>query len=339
MSSTISVIEPVDVTRDGDGRLRVSWRMAGECDEVNVSWGRSADGLDHEHVTTVAASAGQAVLQPVGPPGRVYVSLAPAGDGVGPGATIVAERRVGLNGPVNFRDLGGYRVASGATVRWGQVFRSDALLLDDGDLVAFAGLGIRTVFDLRSDRERQTHPNRLPVDDPPTVRVVPLVRQVSGSNQLEDMDLTDGEKFLAQLYVRSLEGLAPNFGTVLTGLSQQDNLPAVFHCAAGKDRTGMVAAILLSVLGVALDDILDDYELTGQYRTTEAINASMERLRANNDIPAEVVAGILRSPRWAMKAAMATVADRYGDLDGYLTGPAGAASDVPDRLREILLTP
>ncbi len=300
-------------------------------------------------MTTVPAPDGEAVLDPDDLGGRVSVSVAPAGVGTGPadngaggdgpGATIAAERRIGMNGPVNFRDLGGYRTSAGATVRWGRVFRSDALLLDDRDIQDFAGLGIRTVYDLRSDMERDTSPNRLPPQGAPTVRVVPLVRQDADTNPLENLDLTDGENFLAQLYVNSLEGLAGNFGVVLTGLAQDDELPAVFHCAAGKDRTGMVAAVLLSVLGVPLDDILDDYELTGRYRTTEHVQASMERLRANENIPPQVIAGILRSPRWAMQTALTTVGRRYGDFDGYLTGPAGVAAGVPDRLREILLRP
>ncbi|MDA8043762.1 MAG: tyrosine-protein phosphatase [Actinomycetota bacterium] len=341
MNVGVSIIEDVEVSRDGDGHLKVSWRVDGACDHVHVAWGRSADGLDHEHVMTVEAPLGEARLADDGlADGRVYVSIAPAdGQSDGPGATIAAERRIGMNGPVNFRDLGGYRSSSGATVRWGRVFRSDALLLDDEDLVAFGGLGIRTVYDLRSDMERDVNPNRLPEVDGPDVVIVPLVRQDPDDSPLARFDLSDGENFLAQLYEHSLEQLAPNFGVVLTGLSRQEDLPAVFHCAAGKDRTGMVAAVLLSVLGVSLEDILDDYELTGRFRTSDHVHASMQRLRANGDLPPEVIAGILRSPRWAMQSALAAVAGRYGDFDGYLTGPGGTPADVPGRLREILLRP
>ncbi|HET6964963.1 MAG TPA: tyrosine-protein phosphatase [Acidimicrobiales bacterium] len=361
MGTAISLIEDVEVTRLDDGRLAVSWKVAGECDQVDLAWGRSADGLDHVHVETVPAAAGHAEVDPgpAGARGRVFVSVAPAGHpatgatnnhatdagatnaatkaGAGPGATVAGERRIGMNGPVNFRDLGGYRGAGGATVRWGRVFRSDALLLDDRDMEDFAGLGIRTVYDLRSDMERSAVPNRLPEGDAPAVVVLPLISEDSSTNPLADIDSADGEDFLAHLYLHILERSAVNFGRVLTGLSREEELPAVFHCAAGKDRTGMVAAVLLSVLGVPLEDILDDYELTGRYRTTEHVQASMQRLGEAQQLAPEIVAGMLRAPRWAMQSALSQVAQRYGDFDGYLTGPAQVAAEVPDRLRDLLL--
>ncbi len=346
MGMGVSVIEDVDLERQPDGRLRVVWSVNGECDDVDLAWGRSADGLDHQHVLTVRASLGEAVLDTGRADegrARIYVSVAPTGAGPwaadGPGATIAGERRVGLEGPVNFRDLGGYRTLSGRTVRWGRVFRSDALVLAEGDMEAFDDLGIRTVYDLRSDMERETHPNRLPDSGGSRVVAVPLVRQEQGQNPLGAMDLADGEHFLAQLYELSLEHLAPSFGVVVGGLASEADLPAVFHCAAGKDRTGLVAAVLLAVLGVDLDDILDDYELTSRFRTNEHVHASAERLRDRENLPAEMVAGILRSPRWAMEAALTKTVDRYGDFDRYLTGPAGLPAEVPERLRQLLLTP
>lgn len=341
MGRAVTLIEDVEVNRLPDGRLAVSWKVAGECDRVDLAWGRSAEGLDHVHVMTVPAASGYAEVDPGegAGRGRLFVSVAPSGADDGPGATVAGERRIGLNGPVNFRDLGGYRGLGGATVRWGRVFRSDALLLDDRDLEDFAGLGIRTVYDLRSDMERVAVPNRLPEQDAPAVVVLPLVSEDPGANPLGDIPSADGEDFLAHLYLNILERSAVNFGRLLTGLSSQGDLPAVFHCAAGKDRTGMVSAVLLSVLGVPLDDILDDYELTGRYRTTEHVQASVQRLGQTQNLPPEVVAGMLRAPRWAMQSALTQVTQRYGDFDGYLTGPAGAAEDVPDRLRALLLRP
>jgi protein-tyrosine phosphatase len=358
MARPASVIEDVEVTREEGGRLRVTWKVAGECDQVDLSWGRSADGLDHVHALRVPAAAVEVVLdperaeegaeraEPAWPGGRggadrrrVYVSVAPAGSRPGPGATVAAERRIAMLGPVNFRDLGGYKGDGGRTVRWGQVFRSDALLLDDDDLVGFAGLGIRTVYDLRSESERNTTPNRLPEGVAPEVVVRSLVSEDPDANPLQGMDSADGEDFLEQLYMHILERSATNFGSVLTGLSREEHLPAVFHCAAGKDRTGMVAAVLLSILGVALEDILDDYELTSRFRTTEHVQASMARLSERQSLAPELIAGMLRAPRWAMESALTKVAGRYGDFDGYLTGPAAAAADVPDRLRALLLSP
>jgi protein-tyrosine phosphatase len=248
------------------------------------------------------------------------------------------ERHIPLHGPVNFRDLGGYTGRGGRTVKWGLVFRADALILDDRDIERFSGLGIRTVYDLRSSGERAVSPNRLPAVRPPTTRVLPLVSEDPAANPLDGIDSTDGEDFLEQLYVHIFERSAANFGQLLTGLAQPDLLPAVFHCAAGKDRTGLVSAALLSILGVELDEILDDYELTSRYRTTEHVHASMDRLSRQVTLPPEVIAGMLRAPRPAMLSAVERIQERYGDFDHYLTGPAGAAAEVPERLRDLLLT-
>lgn len=344
MGSDVAVVDRVEVAGRADGRWEVHWKIAGDCDTVDLAWGRSADGLDHAHLARVPARPGQALVDPRALPGegRLYVSVAPStgrAPGAGPGATVAGERRIGLEGPVNFRDLGGYRGRSGRAVRWGRVFRSDVLLLGDGDLDVFAGLGIRTVYDLRSEGEREAVPNRLPAQGAPALVVLPLVSERAEDSPLEGLDHADGETFLEQLYLHILERSAGNFGRVLTGLACEQDLPAVFHCAAGKDRTGMVAAVLLSVLGVSVEDILDDYELTGRYRSAEHVQASLTRLGETAGMAPEVAAGILRAPRWAMQSALAQVWERYGDFDGYLSGPAGAGADVPERLRDLLLAP
>jgi protein-tyrosine phosphatase len=331
-----AVIAEVGVERTAEGLLEVVWAVAGACERVDVAWGRSADGGDHEHVLTVPAASGRTTLDPAALGGqRMYVSVAPAG---APGGLVAAERRVDLRGPVNFRDLGGYRTATGARVRWGRVFRSDAILLSDDDLARFSDLGIRTVYDLRSEVERSVHPNRFPDGQAPRVELLPLVSEDPALNPMEGIDPSDGERFLEQLYLHILERSAPNFGRVLSGLAEELDLPAVFHCAAGKDRTGMVAAVLLCVLGVPLVDVLDDYELTARYRTTEHVNANMNRLGRDQSLAPEVVAGMLRSPRWAMESALATIAGRYGGFDEYLSGPAGASPTVGEQLRRVLLT-
>jgi protein-tyrosine phosphatase len=113
----------------------------------------------------------------------------------------------------------------------------------------------------------------------------------------------------------------------------------VFHCAAGKDRTGMVAAMLLGVLGVAEEDILDDYELTSAFRRSEALAEAVERMRERSEMAPAVIAGVMRTPRWALRAALHQVALDHGGFEGFVTGPGGAEADVPARLRDLLLEP
>lgn len=319
--------------RDADGRPVIEWNMAGATGWVDIAWGVTPEAVDHRHARTVNAGLGRVVLDEV-PPGRHFVSVSPAGGG---GAVIAGERNLGLAGARNFRDLGGYRGAGGARTRWGKVFRSDALVLKDQDLEGFGELGIRTVYDLRSDLERETTPNRLPGGSH-VVELVPLLSEDASPPSL-DAVVADGETFLASIYLHMMERSAHKFGRILSGLADGDRLPAVFHCAAGKDRTGMVAALLLSTLGVADEDILDDYELTSRYHVAERVAAVIDRLRGERGIPPEVAAGIVRTPRWAMESALTEIRQRYGGVDGYLVGPAGVDSSVPEALRQQLLTP
>jgi protein-tyrosine phosphatase len=326
-----AMVTNVSFERDGQRRAVIGWTIEGSCDLVDVAWAATPEGLDHKPIQTVPAAQGTVLIEDV-PAGRVFVAVAPAGEG---GALLAGERNLGLQGARNFRDLGGYRAVGGARTRWGQIFRSDALVLQDLDFDTFASLGIQAVYDLRSDLERETTPNRLP-DAFHTIAEVALIGD-EATRPAFDATLQDGESFLADLYVHVLESSAGTIGLILSGLADETRLPAVFHCAAGKDRTGLVAAVLLSVLGVSEEDILDDYELTSRYRPPEPVNVMMERLRTETGVAPEVVAGVLRTPRWTMQAALAQIRDRHGGFDGYLTGPAAADPAVPEALRRQLL--
>jgi protein-tyrosine phosphatase len=325
------MVTNVSFERDGQRRAVIGWTIEGSCELVDVAWAATPESLDHKPIQTVPAAQGSILVEDV-PAGRVFVAVAPAGEG---GALLAGERNLGLQGARNFRDLGGYRAAGGARTRWGRVFRSDALVLEDLDFDTFASLGIRAVYDLRSDLERETTPNRLP-DSSHTIAEVALIGD-EATRPAFDVTLQDGEAFLAELYMHVLESSAGTIGRIISGLADETRLPAVFHCAAGKDRTGLVAAVLLAVLGVSEEEILDDYELTSRYRPPEPVHEMMERLRTESGVTPEVVAGVLRTPRWAMQSALEQIQDRHGGFDGYLTGPAAVAPAVPDALRRLLL--
>ena len=124
------------------------------------------------------------------------------------------------------------------------------------------------------------------------------------------------------------------FGQLLTGLVDPQNRPAVFHCHAGKDRTGVVAAVLLRLLGVDRDVVLDDYELTARYRLRSQQEGTFQRLVKLGLTP-EAAASVLGTPRPAMAAALDAV-DEVG-VEGWLLGPAGMARADLDRLRRSLV--
>jgi protein-tyrosine phosphatase len=174
-------------------------------------------------------------------------------------------RLVPLTGSFNFRDLGGYPARDGRTTRWGRLFRSDTLHeLTAEDVDRLRHLGLATVVDLRTGREL-AETGRGPLEPEPIgFHHLSVIQERTGEMVGEavaappagiDDDL--GERYLWYLDV-GREALV----SALDLVAESDNLPLVFHCAAGKDRTGVLAALVLDILGVPGEVIVEDYLLT-----------------------------------------------------------------------------
>jgi protein-tyrosine phosphatase len=323
----VSWLHDVRIERDEGGVLVVRWTTDAP-GTVEVGVGTSP--LASEHLPFAHATSSTTVrLDGLGPE-RMYVSLRPV-DGE---TVVVAERRVPFAGITNLRDLGGYPTPGGTT-RWGRVFRADALhKLTDGDLEAFRALGIRTVYDLRGEVERSEFPG------PVSSMHVPIVGRPAGAEPVRPGEATanGGETMLRDMYVGILEHSATHVGTILRGLADDQQVPAVFHCHGGKDRTGVVAAVLLLALGVDRDTVLDDYEATRRYRLIEHQQDSLANMLAAGVAP-EAAAGVLGTPRWAMAAAVDAIVDAYGGIDAYVTGPVGLTATELSALRALLVEP
>ncbi|HZN14665.1 MAG TPA: tyrosine-protein phosphatase [Acidimicrobiales bacterium] len=253
------------------------------------------------------------------------------------------DRLVPLEGALNFRDVGGYIGRGGQTVKWGHVFRSDALHeLTPADLEIVRGLGVRAIYDLRNSAERARQPTVIPGDE--VTEIVHLtVGDDPDGNQRETLELImSGElteaddQFMADLYAAMLLKGATTFGSLLTALSDAARLPALFHCAAGKDRTGVAAALLLSVLGVDEGVILDDYELSTVYRSNKRIDVLRPSIEAAG-VDVEKVRPFLSARRPVLEATLRHLRSDYGGIEAYLTGPAGVAPATLDTLRALLL--
>jgi protein-tyrosine phosphatase len=243
----------------------------------------------------------------------------PADDG-----PTVEERRSLVDGVTNFRDLGGYRTADGREVRRGLVFRSGSLhALTEADLDRLRALDLRTAFDLRSMLEQEAEPLAAPF-----VRhvSVPLERRSGGPVT----DFEDGAAYLRSRYRELLVDLAPEIGSVLRALAHDDCLPGVLHCAAGKDRTGATAAVLLLALGVDEESVLDDYELTSAYESAERVRELAAKLAS---LPPALAAGLLGTDRSALAGGLEEVRARFGSIETYLEEGCGLAPDTLDALR------
>jgi protein-tyrosine phosphatase len=244
------------------------------------------------------------------------------------------QRRVPFEGVVNFRDLGGYENTKGQRTVWGTLFRSDNLYrLTPADLARFDTLGVRAVFDLRSDDERSLHPDPVPSRQIALESRVPRREFTDGSSLQR---ATDAETRLREVYLAIVASAGPLFGELFTALAEPDGLPAVIHCAGGKDRTGLAVALLLGLLCVDRDTVLYDYELTGKSQTAERHQEILERFVAMG-MSAEAAHAFLGAPRWVMEAALDVIDNEYGGAEGYLRGPAGLGSLTLESLRHQLL--
>jgi protein-tyrosine phosphatase len=242
-----------------------------------------------------------------------------------------AEHRVVLESSHNFRDLGGYPTADGRVTRRGRIYRSDTLhLLSPADVEVLGRLGLRTVIDLRSAHELEHHgPDRF---DEGTVDHwhVPLIDRVVMQREPRPVP-----RDAAEVYGELLHWGASGIARCFELLAEPDAVPAVFHCAVGKDRTGVIAALLLSLVGVPDEDVIADYALSAQSWPgrerflAEHAPAFLDYLRAIPD-------RFLGSTPETMRTFLDGVRHDHGSARDYLTG-IGVSAAALQRLHAALL--
>lgn len=255
----------------------------------------------------------------------------------------------------NARELAGLPTSDGGTLAPGILFRADALAsLTEEGVQALADLCIGTVIDLRTEGERTRAADRLPADG--SVRFIPLSVQGGAMDEMVQKLLPTGggEHALSEeqmaavldqvptledLYVAILGSSAAQFATLARAVieaSRTDRPGVIFHCTAGKDRTGLAAAILLSIAGVPRDAIVDDYTQTGT-NLARGFAASLTGLITSLGVPLTPRLRILatESPASAIETALDWIDAEHGDAAGYLRS-GGMSDDEIAELRRVL---
>ncbi len=249
----------------------------------------------------------------------------------------------------NLRDVGGYVTSSGARVRTGLVYRSTALhRLEGPDALAFAALGIRTVFDLRTAPERTSAPDRLP---PGTEHVVADVigDKVAGSpaHMLELLRTPEiaraalGGERGRQLWIERyrdfvrLDSARAAYGSVFRGVAVEARRPVLFHCSTGKDRTGWAAAALLLLLGVPPADVMADFLASARY-IEPLLRPVVDDFAARGGDP-ELIRSIFGTEPAYLDASLDAVRRTFGNIEAYFTDGLGIDADAQADIREALL--
>ena len=212
------------------------------------------------------------------------------------------------------------------------MYRSGPLhALTEGDVARLRAMGVRVAFDLRSvTRSRRPSRSRQRSSGTRASR--------SRGTDASRSGFSDGATYLRARYDEILFELGDHLGSVLVAIAHDDCLPAVIHCAVGKDRTGVVAAVLLLALGVDVSTVLHDYELTSQCEAAQRVEELATKLGATG-LPPALVAGLLGTHRSALAGAIEELGRRFGTIDAYLRDAAGLVPDDLDALRSRLTVP
>ena len=254
------------------------------------------------------------------------------------GPSVRHQRVLPLEGGQNFRDLGGYRTAQGRQVKWGLLYRSGAMnRLTERDFALLEARGIRTVCDFRSTRERAGAPVRWPGKGKPVVFAddynmdrdfAGLMRpNLTGKQAADAMTAA-----YAQLPLRFAGQYRRMFAEMVAG-----RVPLAFNCSAGKDRTGIAAALVLTVLGVPRSTVIEDYLLSNRYydprKAASGTAADDQTAAFMKRLPPDAVKALMGVDRRYLDAAFATMRAQPGGFDGYLRDQLGLDTAAVRTLR------
>ena len=246
-----------------------------------------------------------------------------------------AKREVKLEGAVNFRDLGGYLTKTGKHVKSGVLYRSAALnTLTEKDVQKLSGLHLKYDFDFRGPYEVKTAPDKIPAG---TIRIsLPAGSEnIGDSNYMKNMGrYMKSDSFLISFYTNLSpfkDRYAPLFDSLLVNKQVS---PILFHCTAGKDRTGIAAAFILYALGVKEETIIEDYEATNYYRRNENAKA-IAQMTKYYGLDEKTASSMMGAKKEYIQSTFATIRVQYGTVDNYLEKVMGLTSQKIKALQAI----
>lgn len=254
---------------------------------------------------------------------------------------IVGESLIKFTGIHNCRDLGGIRSNDGRRIKWGMLYRSDSLWgLTENDIKYFRSLNIGTVFDFRLDSEIISHP------DSKALGVTYKRKSLLSSKDIGQKDVIlkfiinqysekDIEKFIINRYKKMIFNNSA-IGELIDSLENVDNFPILYHSVMGNDRTGVITAIILSILGVSKKDIIDDYLASNLYRNE--INkqiVNMFSLGYSNNI--ESLVNIVQVNEVFLEAVFDEIIKRYGTMEVYFEKEYGLTKKKRRELKSKIL--
>ena len=235
------------------------------------------------------------------------------------------QRHLPIEATHNFRDVGGYPAAGGRVMKWRTLFRSDSLhRLSPASQREVVNLGVRSIIDLRFEQEVRDWPSPFAAPGGLDYRHLPVSLDFIADASVRNIE---------ELYHWMLEECQGRISKILSAMAVSGTFPAVVHCAGGKDRTGILVALLLELAGVARETVVEDYTLTGRYVAELVPEMMANARRAGRDM--EVFVGFMECTPQAMESALGHLDQRYGGAEGYVRA-IGVGRDAIDTLRAAL---
>jgi protein-tyrosine phosphatase len=327
----------VSVERVAKATVRISWKTRFKDLQVSIYHGNSPETMQRnsplyriKDETTVEISGLNSDMPH-------YFAIVPDKGS----ARVISERRLPLQGAVNFRDLGGYAATAGQRLKWGKVFRSDHLSnLTERDIDFLKRMKIHCVCDFRTSTEARRRPDRFPGDGLGKHLHLPIDNLKSDPTDLfKKLERGDTswltKEFLIEGYIINIEEFAPVWGEVFKRLADPGHLPLVFHCTGGKDRAGTCAALFLLSLGVSEKTVIYDHGLSNIY-IRDVVNGLYAKFDAVG-IDREKISPYFSAPQYCIEALLAHLHEKYGSPIEYLKSKAGVTEEMLERMREALL--
>lgn len=246
-----------------------------------------------------------------------------------------SKREVKLQGAINFRDIGGYKTKDGKTVKWGKIYRSAEInRLTAEDLAKLESLNIHYILDFRGPTEVAAGPDKVP-------NGAMRISLPAGSEEVGDRSklfkqmstATVGDSIMLPFY-SNIEAFPKRYKPMFEALINNSNDSALlYHCTAGKDRTGIATALILYALGVDEQTIINDYLATNYYRKSD--NGRLRQMMIDNyHIKETVVDEVLGVKAAYIQASFQTIINRYGSVDKFLKTEMGLNKSALKKLKK-----
>ena len=340
-----AAVEHPECRQTGPTAYTLTYTLTQPTHKVTVSATTDPTGATGKTVLTTTDQP--TVTVTAGQPGqRMYFFLMPD---VGE-AREVSIRHLALEGTPNFRDVGGYQTVDGHYVRWGMLYRSGVLSnLTPRDLAYLSQLDIHVVCDFRTAGENVDNPERW-IEGPGVTRVnYPIGTQGGQTTQAMTQKLLAGNPSADELRSRMTDSygdFATTYGPAYAQAFEQlksDHLPMLYHCTAGKDRTGVFTAFVLLTLGVPESTVLQDYSLTNSFLTAPPTNAAAQKSSTTlssvlSTTTAEQRKVLMAADPAYLASTLRRIDAQYGSFDNYRRTVLKVSDEERDHMRARLLT-